>query len=145
VTNITLEVHSLDTIDNVKAKIEYSKGFFKGRQCLIFDNKQLEDNSTLGDHNIFKESTLLLVLHPIPRDMMQIFVSTQYGTTITLEVKRSDTIKNVKVKIHEMDGPSPDQQWLIYRGIQLRDYRTLADYNIKKYSTIDMGIHLCGS
>jgi len=47
--SITLEVDSFDTIANVKAKIEYSEGFPKGRQCLIFDNKQLEDKGTLAD------------------------------------------------------------------------------------------------
>jgi len=144
-TNITLEVHSLDTIDNVKAKIEYSVGFPKGQQCLIFCNKQLEDNSTLVDHNICKESTLLLVVHPIPRGLMRIFVKTHSGTTLALAVNNSDTIDIVKVKIHEKDGTPPDQQRLIYGGKQLEDSCTLADYNIENEDTVHLVLRLRGS
>ncbi|CAM9218662.1 unnamed protein product, partial [Heterosigma akashiwo] len=62
---------------------------------------------------------------------MHIFVKTLTGKTLTIEVSPHDTIKVLKEKIQEKDGIPPDQQRLIWCGLQLEDSITLAMYNIR--------------
>ncbi|KAM0054173.1 putative Ubiquitin-like domain-containing protein [Helianthus debilis subsp. tardiflorus] len=105
-------------------------------KALIFDDVILDNISTLAEFRICKES--MLTLMRILRGFMRLFIKTLTGKTITLEVKPSATIRDVKSKICDTEGIPVYQQRLVFKGNELDDGPTLSDYNIHNDATVDL-------
>lgn len=59
---ISVKISPLATIYEIKYALQVQEGIPPDQQKLIFAGRQLEDDSTLSDHNIQRESTLHLLL-----------------------------------------------------------------------------------
>ena len=81
---------------------------------------------------------MVLCLVPITASAMEIYIDlTITGQAhLTLEVVSGDSIDNIKEKIRDKTGFSPDAQRLFLGEKELENGRTLADYNIRNESTL---------
>jgi ubiquitin len=71
-----------------------------------------------------------------------IFVKTLTGKTITLMVKTSDLVEDLKAQILDKEGIPPEVQRLIFAGKQLQDGRTLEESGMWKESTMHVALRL---
>jgi ubiquitin C len=127
---------ALNVIERLKAERINEPNISDFRQRLLFNSTELDDGRTLADYNIQRESRLGLLLRPA--GVFQIFVNTQTDNIIELEVESPDTIGTVKAKIQDKEGIPAENQRLFFNMIQLPDEETLAHYNIRHNSQLQL-------
>jgi len=128
--NITLEVKENDTIEEIKKKYLLKEGTPINKQRYFFQNEMLEDNKTLKDYNVQKESKIYLEYNT------EITIKCVINDNLTFTVKSNDTILNVKNKIKEIKNIQPNFFSLIMKSNFLDDNKTIEYYEINRNSEI---------
>ena len=137
-TNIFIEAKISDKVENIKEKIKQKlkqENIIFNRSELIFKGKILEDNKSLDDYDINKESIIYFKYYP----PIQITIKIDDDGEFELDIELTETIYNLKQKIKSMKELIPNKYKLIFNKIELiNDDKTLNDYNIKNGDIIKL-------
>ena len=130
-----IKVYTSEKIGEVKKKVIDAEKINSSEQLRIFyGNTQLEENKTLAEYNIQKETNLDL------KKIILIYIRGLNGNNIIINALETDTINNIKQKLKEKENISPDKYSVIYNEKELNDYRPISYYKIQKESTLKLSL-----
>lgn len=131
----SIRVSLSDTVGDIKAKIQATKGLACSNQTLLLKGTPLDDSTVLKDCNIETESTFCLALMPSPpagNDMrILVKVSEPAEKTLELQVSGSSMVKELKQKISASERISVDHQRLLLGSVELSDGDLLSRYHLQ--------------
>ena len=138
---ITIECDPTTTIGNFKAQICDKEGIRADQQRLVYMENELKDEAaTLKCYNIGNEATIYLTLglrfHNLFDPTVDDPIISGAGRVYSLLVQPNSTIEEIKSKVQDKEGIPTEQQRLIFEKKQLKDGRTLSDYNVRNGSRI---------
>ncbi|KAI8476518.1 MAG: ubiquitin-related domain-containing protein [Monoraphidium minutum] len=120
-----------------------SEGIPQDDQRLLYRGNQMELGKTLAEYGVVEEATIHLTagLHRT----MVVFVRTQTGLTLTVEVPRAGArVDHLADAYTASEGVPQYQQRLIYGGQQMQLGKTLAEYGVAEGATIILVLRLPG-
>ena len=141
-----VELTTNQTIAALKREIEAKNSVLSSTQQLFFQGIELDDNSTLvqcglANGNIVDCSSSRSVAATNSDSSggeMHLFVKTLTGKTVTVVIKPTDTILDVKQRIMEKEGVALAHQCLICAGKQLENSRSIQDCGIQHQSVLHL-------
>jgi len=68
--------------------------------------------------------------------LLRLSVKSLSGTAVAVESDPDDTVEDLKMKIHDLEGIPPDSQRLVFAGETLENGTSLCDYPIAQDSTL---------
>lgn len=101
-----------------------------GARAVFLNNEELSNDQSLLD---LRENDIIEVF----TGNYNFFIKNSKGINVPFYFESGDSIENVKTKYSEKVNIPKDKIILKYNEKELADERTLADYNIQKYKTLD--------
>lgn len=116
--------------------VESLKAVIGANSTVFFNNEKLSDDTYLQELDITSDNILEVF------SGRYIYIENAKGIKIPFYVESGDSIYNVKEKYSKKINISQDKIIIKYQEKELNDERTIADYNIQKYETINAYIEI---
>ncbi|XP_077252711.1 ubiquitin-like superfamily protein [Tasmannia lanceolata] len=129
---LPIEVHPMETILEVKQKIELLLGISVARQALSIYNFELADELEIEFYHMVEGMPIDFKITPL-KFQISVKISTR---EMYFEVDGSETVLNLKENIHKYEGSPIKQMVLMFLGIKMADDRYLSEYGITNNSEI---------
>ncbi|KAA6379107.1 MAG: putative Ubiquitin [Streblomastix strix] len=141
-----------ESIEFVKLRIFQQENIQPFVQNLVYQSQVLDDNRSLQSYQIGEGGIVNLVVkqkentsNQQEQRQFEIFVKTLTGKTLTLQVRQTDTVLQVKQKIQELERVPPCQQRLVFARREMEDDQSLQDYNVQRDATMHLVMRLQGA
>lgn len=127
---------SNQTVREAKEDLGKRENIPTSNQRLVFEGRQLDDDTTLQQCGLPQQCTVHMIQAPPKTHALTILVRTLMGKTITLQITSGDSVAQVKQRIHDQEGYPVDQIALVFGGKELDDQETVTHYRIQQDSTL---------
>ncbi|CAK9149986.1 unnamed protein product [Ilex paraguariensis] len=138
-TIISITLYSTETIYDLKSLIFENTGIPLISQTLVHEGLSLMDSLTLEDYNIQSNSRVFAIsgLDCEDEEEIDLHITTNFTDPFVIRVKPWYKILDVKAVIESRTPEIPiSSQKLYYNHERLKDWKTVADYNITDKSLI---------
>ena len=139
-------IKSSETIYDMKCEEFKHENYSKHKLIFFYKGEELEDSRTFhsyglkGDDGHFMSIQNYFDLYSLPRHGNYVLIKRISGDKKPIFVPPTSTIEIIKNKIFEIDNLPPKFQSLSFDNQILDDNKTLADYNIKNKSTLNLSL-----
>ncbi|XP_021079337.1 ubiquitin D isoform X2 [Mesocricetus auratus] len=145
---MTFDTAESDKVKKINEHIRSKTKVSVQDQVLLLDSKILKPQRTLSSYGINKETTIhltLKVVKPSDEELPLFLVeSTKEGQRHLLQVRRSNSVAQVKEMIESVTCVTPKTQIVTCNGKRLEDGKIMADYNIRRGSLLFLTGHCIG-
>ncbi|XP_062043375.1 ubiquitin D [Lepus europaeus] len=145
---MTFEANRHDRVRKINEHVRSKIKIPVQEQVLLLGSKTLDPQRKLSSYGIDKEKTIhltLKVVKPSDEELPLFLVELgDQGQKHLLQVRRSNSVVQVKEMIKILTGAAPKIQNVTCNGKKLEDGKIMADYNIRKGTLLLMTDYYIG-
>lgn len=145
VREFPIELWFFDTVLAMKERIQKYEGIPNAQQTLIFNGRAMEDDRDTEFYEVLNGSRIHLLVQsepinnqePPPKIQLTVKIPSS-NRNFSVDVNLTDTVLQLKERVHEMEGIASSQFVLFMAGNEMQEQLSLAEYSISNHSEVSL-------